>query len=194
MINCEHIFPTPVWSFKVPLDKEELVNEAYSLKEKSEGRHVSNSGGWQSLDLDLSCLSPQIEKFKTFIEKNTYMFEREYGDLQKELIFDNCWFNINPEGSINKTHIHGGSFLSGVLYIQTPDDCGDIVFSRSSLEEYALASNVPFPSTRCGHSAWKYTAMEELCVIFPSWVAHRVEINKSDTDRISLAFNLSWKN
>ena len=193
MINCEHIFPTPIWSFQFPVDKDELITKAYNFKNSCEGREVSNQGGWQSLDLDLKSLPKSLDKFKTFVEKNIYMFEREYGPLHNELVFDNCWFNINPTGSINKSHIHGGSFLSGVLYIQTPEDCGNIVFHRSSLEEYALASNVPFPSTRCGHTAWQYTAMENLCVVFPSWLSHRVEINKSETDRISLAFNLSWK-
>ena len=36
--------------------------------------------------------------------------------------------------------------------------------------------------------------MENMIYMFPSWIEHYVEPNRSDEDRISMAFNIGVKN
>lgn len=194
MINCEYIFPTPVWSFFYDLDINFIEEKIYDLKNSSYGRVVSNVNGWQSSDyymIDSQTFG--LSSFFNFISKNIPIFLESFGTKDKSLQVDNFWFNINSTSSFNKPHIHAGSFLSGVMYIKVPDNSGNIIFHRSSSEQYILYSNISNASGVCGYTSWKYKPEECKCIIFPSWVSHEVEINENQNDRISIAFNLSWK-
>lgn len=193
MIRCEYIFPTPVWSFNFECDQDKMIEYINELMDIDPGREVSNSGGWQSNDIDVDNTPQDVKNLVKFVEKNVPLFMSEYGYSSKELYLDNLWFNVNPKGGFNKPHVHGGCFLSGVYYIKTKKDCGDIVFSREGQDSYIIFHNVENPNGRCGHTDWRYIPEDNMCVLFPSWLSHRVEINNTDSDRISLAFNLSWK-
>tara|TARA_Y100000287_G_C14222387_1_gene357061 strand:+ start:37 stop:606 length:570 start_codon:yes stop_codon:yes gene_type:complete len=189
MFGVEYIFPTPIWHMEY--DASHMIPHVFDLREQDQGRKVSNVGGWQSNDIPPDTEWTQ-EFIKAVVKKIPYFMD-EFGDSTKKLEFDNMWFNINPSGAVNLDHIHGGSFLSGVLWLVAPEGSGNIVFSRSTHESYILYSNVQNPNRRCGFTDWQYEPKENLAVIFPSWLSHRVEINNTDSDRVSLAFNLSWK-
>ena len=58
------------------------------------------------------------------------------------------WFNFNYETCYNVQHTHPGCVLSGVLWVQIPEDqtivfsCFD-EFSRATYEKYTSESLVP---------------------------------------------------
>ena len=71
-------------------------------------------------------------------------------------------------------------FLSGVLFLQTPTNCGRLVFKNPAVSsDFSLIRAKDF-----------VIDPEVLgCIFFPSWLEHYVEPNLSDEDRISLSFN-----
>jgi uncharacterized protein (TIGR02466 family) len=101
----------------------------------------------------------------------------------------NFWFNVNPKGSYNTLHNHQDSILSGVYYIDIPDEnMGNIEFHRDDEAQYYIPENLDrytqFTSTKA-----TYKPETGLLLIFPSWLKHFVQGNQSEHLRISMSFN-----
>lgn len=88
------------------------------------------------------------------------------GDLR----IDEWWFNCGEPGDEYRWHSHTPYLWSGVLYIQTPEDCGAIEFRHKEAHEIVQPSVGDF-------------------LLFPGTLAHRVLKNQSTDFRISAAFN-----
>jgi len=196
MINVEHIFPVPIWSIDLDLNLNEIETYIRSIKNVSNGRAISNVNGWQSDSFDTKQETiPEIKRLFYLIQKYLKLCYAEYGSAENPEI-DNYWFNINYPGSSNLDHLHSRCFLSGCFYVNTSLNCGDIVFKSSSFEDYIISSNVGLSNTKLSASHWKYSTKPNQVLIFPSWISHFVEENKSSEDRISIAFNtrsLKWE-
>jgi uncharacterized protein (TIGR02466 family) len=100
-----------------------------------------------------------------------------------------------PGGS-TQAHTHGNSLFSGVLYLKAAEETGQISFHK-----YAKYLDVSSPTLSLGFTEWNIfnsdkwsiTPHENQIIIFPSNVVHSVEINNSNDDRISIAFNVFVK-
>lgn len=189
-MNLEHIFPTPIWSFEYTDTCEELIKYIQYCRKKSEGRIVSNKGGWQSED----CQASELPSCFDNLQKNILSAARgcvdEFGSTLDPWI-DNVWFNINSRGNSNRPHLHAGAFLSGVFWLQAEPGSGNLVFSRNPHEDYAIHAHLGNPEmTRLAASGWEYLPKPGMCILFPGWTMHRVDDNETDSERISLAFNI----
>ena len=101
------------------------------------------------------------------------------------------WFNINLYKDINSFHRHGGADISGVYYIKTPNDCGNIIFEHpaTDLFDYYFL-NRPQELNAYNSSTWWMSAEVNMLYLFPGWLKHSVEANKNKTEeRISISFN-----
>jgi uncharacterized protein (TIGR02466 family) len=100
-----------------------------------------------------------------------------------------------PGGS-TQAHTHSNSLFSGVLYLKAAEETGQISFHK-----YAKYLDVSSPTLSLGFTEWNIfnsdkwsiTPHENQIIIFPSNVVHSVEINNSNDDRISIAFNMFVK-
>jgi len=83
------------------------------------------------------------------------------------------WFNEMRPGQATLSHTHDDDdeLLSGVYYLRVPADSGDLVI----LEEHLKTIVQP---------------QEGLAVFFPPDVLHEVTPNRSNENRLSLAFNI----
>jgi hypothetical protein len=88
------------------------------------------------------------------------------GDLR----IDEWWFNCGEPGDEYRWHSHTPYLWSGVLYIQTPLNCGAIEFRHKEAHETVQPQVGDF-------------------LLFPGTLAHRVLKNQSTDFRISAAFN-----
>tara|TARA_Y100000389_G_scaffold49128_1_gene44776 strand:+ start:4749 stop:5369 length:621 start_codon:yes stop_codon:yes gene_type:complete len=193
------LFTTPIKVAKSDLDNKLISkyvldfckdNEGRLNSQNPKGRLVSNEGGFQSKDID-------FEYHKRL--KPLYAFLLEQGNnLSDELGFprvklDNLWFNINGYKDYNQDHRHAGCIYSGVYYLQTPEKCGDIVFTSpaaTELESYwdeHIKNKNNHPRTNI-HCTCKAEA--GVMYLFPSFLTHGVLPNLNETEnRISVAFN-----
>jgi uncharacterized protein (TIGR02466 family) len=105
-------------------------------------------------------------------------------NISKPLI--HTWINVNSKNGYNISHNHGGSFLSGVVYLQSTDT-GFIEF-----EPLNYIYKINHPMWYYNGSA-KYYPKDGDVIIFPSYLVHRVEPNPSDRDRINIAFNIGFE-
>lgn len=97
-----------------------------------------------------------------------------------------AWANVNEPGSTNVVHTHTGSLLSGVMYFNA-EDTGLIEFMP---QNYLQGINHPaWPY----HGTFKHEPNDGDILLFPGYLAHHVEVNTSDHQRINMAFNATWR-
>ena len=106
------------------------------------------------------------------------------------------WFNINGKGHYNTSHHHPETTIAGVLWLKTPKDCGSFYFeSPHEFAEYGFQQmqKQEMIDQYLACPTYRIFPNEGLMILFPSHMRHAVEINQSDEDRISLAFNIDFR-
>lgn len=186
-------FPTPVWHFTV--DNYQQLNSILLQEIDAEqqrdrvGEKWSNVLGWHSVnDLHKRDVFNDFTKIihVNVLEVATFL----QWDLQQfSLNITTCWAIVNGKFASNFVHNHPNSILSGVYYLQAPENCGGIFFSDPRPASQML---IP-PVTE--FSLWtfpkvSYKPHEGTMILFPSWLLHGVEMNMSESVRISLSFNI----
>lgn len=185
-MHTELWFPSVVWSAIIHcVDNKELKKFAYDRKLNDVGRTVSNYNGYQSSDL-LNGDHPQIDRLVEYLDKEISSCAKQVGLPRLKLY--NMWININPPGAYNHLHNHLGSVLSGVYYVEATENQGAIQFERNDGAEYHIPEYVEketyYTSTRA-----TYACKTGALYIFPGWLKHSVQGNRSNSDRISVSFN-----
>ena len=191
--SVKNIFPISIHQFEInDFDniKSKLIDYVYNLqKQDPVGVDISNRGGWQSPTLNLSKDNDLLRNFLIECLSDIPFIEK-----QTSLQFD-AWVNINKKGNHNIRHIHPTSNLSGVLWIKCPEKCGEIVFTSPyefvGFKELELYSD-KFKKENNAYISYRINPKEGYMILFPSHLAHRVNENKSDEDRISIAFNIKF--
>jgi uncharacterized protein (TIGR02466 family) len=184
-------FPTVIWNGDLKhINNNELKEYVFDLKEKDKGRTISNYGGWQSGSYDIISERPiTIERFIQSLQASVNECTKMAGLMDLQIC--DYWWNINNKGDYNHPHTHRDSVLSGVYYIDIPEDnMGKIHFEREDDAEYFLPTLMPKRNHVTAMRA-TYTPVSGGLLIFPSWVTHSVEGNRSDKPRISMSFNTS---
>jgi uncharacterized protein (TIGR02466 family) len=121
-------------------------------------------------------------------------FAKEFG-INKTIADLECndfWFNIAEPGSYQEYHQHPRSDFSLVYYVKTNKDSGNIVFQPSS----SISDSFPLITDELTYASFRtcsYNTKESLVLIFRSSLAHMVEKNLSNEDRISIAMNFKFK-
>ena len=170
--TIKSIYPCYYGVTKMEYDIDSLIQTIYQIKkEVKKGWEKSNTtNAYKSIPI------PLIGNFKKF---NTRLLEFLSTSVSKKISNISFWANINSQGGSDRVHHHNANFtpseklLSGVYYLKTPLDSGDICF---------LNQSVP-------HEHFHLTPKEKDLVIFPSYLLHYVTPNLSQEDRISIAFN-----
>lgn len=171
--------------------KDSLLSEVEKLRKEDDGVEITNVGGWQSKDT-IGKKTPQIVKYikdcinESFSESRSPNFDLKYYIV-------NMWINVNGPGDSNSLHNHPGSDFSGIFWLKTPENSGKVYFNNphdftqnidilTVREEYQDALNI--------HPSYFYTPQEGSFLIFPSSLMHKVDQNKSNENRISVACNI----
>jgi uncharacterized protein (TIGR02466 family) len=195
----EKLFSTPL--FRFALDdadsfNAELLAEGERLRSESEGASKSNRGGWHSsgnlFDNEAACFqrlrTHAVDAVMTATDKIGAKAETSRLDLK---MFS--WMNINPPGGYNAPHTHPGAHWSGVYYVAQPEaeteSSGKVEFldPRTDLPNWRLLKAPSF-------SAKKTIRPEpgEL-ILFPSYLVHWVYPNDTEENRVSIAFNATFR-
>ena len=170
-------FKIPIWEFdQLGIDNDLLTTYCLEFEAENPTITKSNQGGYQSPNLLLSNM--EICTLVTDIEWKLREIQ------ETPLVVSNIWFNINRYKDTNLPHVHPMSHYSGVYYVKTSKDCGNI-----NLEHPALDLLHHYPNGGKG-ALFIGEALEKRLYIFPSWLKHYVSPNlNKDQERISISFN-----
>ena len=159
------------------LSNNDIIDQVDQNKENLTFSHKIN-GRWENQYLSIDHV-PQLKKIfhfackvgKKIIGKPLVVPYKEMG-----LPMDEFWFNIARPGESTGWHDHKDrSVLSGVYYLKVPDNAGDILFRKRDKDKIV---------------EWNIRSETGKLILFHSNIEHSVTINKSNHDRISIAFNL----
>ena len=192
------IFPEPVFKYKlVDFEKynKELSKYIYKLNENDiEGMNKSNRGGWHSQNFNLRNVNSIQYKFG--LKLQTYIldaFQNLGWKIQnKNIKIKEMWAIINKKEDFNVVHTHPNCFLSAAYYVKTPKNCG-----KFEVENLNLARRHAYPEIEninelnCEVTSIDISAGDLL--LFPSYLPHKVESNKSNEDRIVISFNIDCR-
>lgn len=174
-----------------PEQIEILKNEA--LQQKAENPNTvafSNNGCWRSefKYKDISwlmqgmteLLNVAMDYYKksdpTFIEKS-----KRY--MKPEVTY---WTNVNEPGSKNVLHNHDLHHFVACYYLQS-EDTGSLVFSNPANLMENCHPDSPFVSQMA------YPPKTGDLLLWPGWMPHETEVNYSNQQRISIAFNIRFQ-
>ena len=159
------------------LSNDDIIDQVDQNKENLTFSHKIN-GRWENQYLSIDHV-PQLKKIfhfackvgKKIIGKPLVVPYKEMG-----LPMDEFWFNIARPGESTGWHDHKDrSVLSGVYYLKVPDNAGDILFRKRDKDKIV---------------EWNIRSETGKLILFHSNIEHSVTINKSNHNRISIAFNL----
>lgn len=175
-----NLFPTHIFVKECDFDLERLLDKAYKHKSNVKSLNKSGVNSYQGhefrdndLENEITDSLPQLETRKL-----------------KDIKVSTMWLNINGAESYNQPHTHdpfGNIALSGVFYIKTPENSGNIRFFDP---RGIITDAIDMKYYNASTSWFEITPYENLLIIFPSWLYHSVGVNQSIQDRISISFNI----
>ena len=190
MFEIQDLFKVPLYKTALSLDNTAISKYSLSLSKKDKGRVLTNIGGWQSDNLeDVS----ELKELIGVIQNHLTLFAKEIG-IKHTIKVTNRWININGYKDTNLLHSHPNCLISGVYYVQTPKDCGNIKFNHPGrgVIQHAWLEQIIDNFNEYNSSEWWLPSKAGLLYLFPSWLDHFVEpnVNKKEK-RISISFNCS---
>lgn len=189
MINIMPIFINFLAVDSLRLDNDRIEKFCLESKRASSGRVISNGGGWQSDNLDLA--APELAELFAEVGKRLNEVHRyfEFSSSMQQVVTE-AWININQKGHFNYSHDHPGSLFSAVYYVKGGADKGELELKTPIIPHTYTISNEMVGNFNAftGHAMVIPTVTGDL-LIFPSWLLHRVNMSRSEEDRISIAFN-----
>lgn len=177
------LFPASVTKIDIPLNHQEILDDALEFAKKQPNIEKSNINGYQGQDFDCDDLAKMI--LDILPEPVTHR-KVKYSEIM-------MWVNINSTSNFNLPHSHVGSdgdepIWSGVYYLQVPENSGDIIFYDP--RGGALAGRKHAALYQKDVTAKLITPVEGQMLLFDPLLMHAVATNKSDNERVSIAFNV----
>ena len=198
-VKYESLFSTPLMRFHIADHGDlntELLAEGARLRKIEEGVSKSNKGGWHSEGNLFSSNVPCIQKIRGAAENAVSAVtqkvtrSREHESLRLKLF---AWMNVSPQGALNAPHTHPGAHWSGVYYVSQPKvetgTSGMIEFldPRSDLPNWRILKAKAFRLKK------RIRPAAGDLVIFPSYLVHWVYPNETGEDRVTIAFNATFR-
>jgi len=196
VIDLSLIFSTPLWTSIVSNYKEineKLYNYIKILRSKdSKGLIKSNLIGWHSPSFNLKDSEPQFFINSISLMLNQSLTDMGWDLIKNELKITEMWSIINPTNSSNSRHIHSNNYISAAYYIKAPINSGDIVFydPRSA---NVIRSPIIDSQNKLNSTTFSVSPKEGLLVLFPSFLHHSVNTNKSKEERVVVSFNIDLR-
>lgn len=188
----QSLFPSLVWT--TVFDDRESFNAtmlalAYQMKEKDPaGVANTNVNGWQSPNI-----LQNLDEFEDMNRRILQVCQRigESQHFRTDMVYRHqAWINISPPGASNSVHYHANCHFSGVYYISLKEpECGNIYFRDPRVASRMLTCPVDRATDFTTTEVQMRPEMGRLYV-FPGWLEHGVEVNRSDSDRVSISFNV----
>lgn len=192
-LSVKDVFPTPIWVADLDPHLATRMNAELetAIKELVEPRpQIPLGSTWQT--------TPVLHKHDRFAEfcalvRKAGAATLAFLDLKnRDFDITGCWANINPTGGLNSPHTHPNNFLSGVYYVSIPGNSGQIVFADPRPQAASILPPADKWNKYVGNEI-KLEVKAGRMVIFPAWLVHSVPVNRSAEERISISFNLMFK-
>ncbi|TDJ63819.1 MAG: hypothetical protein E2O36_02740 [Proteobacteria bacterium] len=187
------LFPVFVWAQVLEDDIAGPLNEhlrqQVSLLKPVDADPDAPYSGWQTRN-DLHTL-PEFGQMNDIIHASARKVLEFLNVVPTPMDITGCWMNVKPRGAGHTLHSHPNNYLSGVYYVTAPEGADNILFHDFRMERHIIVPRFA-EQTPANESLSRVPIKEGVLIMFPSWLAHSVQANPTDEERISLAFNVMF--
>jgi len=127
-------------------------------------------------------------KFLSIIKQNAIKYVTNLnGSCDYDIDITTSWITKTLKGEYALPHAHGDSDIAGVYYFQSNGADGSINFVNPSpaLEATKLRGSQV--------KQVEYNPEVGRIILFPGWLMHYVTENQTDSERVSVSFNITLK-
>ena len=183
----EKFFPTLVYGKDVQLNNNQLAQDIVNWSNQDKGVSKTNVKGWHSTT-DMHTKSEYSQLVTELMRMQKEIYDNEH--IVRHATLGNMLANKNPPGGMNMPHLHPNCLFSGVYYVKSNPKSGrlKIIDPRPGAQMCMPVRKEGDP----GRDMWRDANIEPIegrIIMFPAWLWHSVEENKSDDIRISVSFN-----
>ena len=137
----------------------------------------------------------ELVDLESFILKNVndYMFKEFEVIDPVEFYISRSWFVKSQHRGFGRRHNHPNSVLSGVLYLQSDANSGNLILHDLQNTKFG---SIEFSYKSINKTNCSYVSIPPkpgMLVMFPSTTMHEVGINQSRQTRYSLSFDIWFK-
>jgi uncharacterized protein (TIGR02466 family) len=167
-----------------------LVSEGWNYGKKSSSQEDFERYGVTSFQSGSLVDDPDWSEVMTFLHNFASSMISSVNSTGSLISLINSWVTIYPPGTYVPEHIHSNSMLSGVFYANVPENGGNLIFKDPSsvAKTMFIRHYLDFPTIP---TIYTHQVESGQMVIFPSWLPHMTEINKSNDNRIMVSFNIN---
>ena len=205
MLEVTQQFPISIGSTKVSIDpsvldylkgvetRKIIYAGEYNGNIFCEGSPISHNG---SMSLSKNILSDEIcSSIKNQIDEAINEFVRGYLriNFDGKFFINRSWVLEHRENHWSQPHSHPNSILSGVLYLDVPENSGNIRFHKPDNYHNQLNTDtinfVVHEYNIQNSDTWTIVPEDGDLLLFPSHLRHSVAVNSSGKTRWSLSFD-----
>lgn len=187
-------FSTPVWTSVIPnyKDVNDKMFKYIKLLQSQDPNGIakSNLSGWHSPYFQLEEEEPRFFVNSIANSLNEVFKDMGWNLKDQETKITSMWSIINKQNASNARHIHSNNYISSAYYVKAPEKCGDIVFYDPRSVATFRHPKISTPN-KLNTNIFSIQPKEGLLVLFPSYLYHSVDMNKTDEERIVISFNIN---
>lgn len=163
-----------------------LLQQALQAQQFQGSKNNSNDGCWRS-SFDYTDMNWLVDEIKfslgqliEFYMKEDPSYQHRFSPTINKI---DHWTNVNEPNSSNRLHVHRTYDYAACYYLQA-EGTGDLTFHNPANLMSELGPNSPFISRM------SYQPKDGDLLVWPGWIPHEVEVNRSDKQRVNIAFNI----
>lgn len=185
------LFPTPVVRGKIP-DLTLCNRLEKAVKQLEKDREGIFEKGVFTTDDDLATKSKPFKDLSSVVLAESKQFADWLHLKRDSLYITGMWANVTTLHHRHPVHIHPNAYISGVMYVKTPEKCGNIAFVDPRAGARVFEPNYSMMN-EYNSGVISYPPEKGDMFLWPSWLPHSVEKGFCDDDleeRIAIAFNV----
>jgi uncharacterized protein (TIGR02466 family) len=186
------MFPTVVWTLQLDEEATRAINPAILRRLadiRASAGELSAGESWQS-----GHALHRLDEFRDLVEGIQATTRKVLSFLK--IVSDGfeitgCWANVNGIGASHGVHNHPNNFLSGVYYVQTQAGADSINFHDPRVQTAIIRPPVT-ALTADNTDQVVVRVRDGTLLLFPAWLPHSVDPNRSARERVSISFNIMF--
>jgi uncharacterized protein (TIGR02466 family) len=192
------VFPTLVVVVENCLtehQRQQMVSHILSIKGEASKHHTILGDAVSTHSTKKKNILPELAELEGckyvpgMIYNHVMAYAQKTSFAINDVKIEKSWINIQKEGSVLAQHKHGGSTISGALYLNVDNDSSSLCFDNPNpfSSFTSKTGNISSYST----DFIKHKPQNGTLVLFPSWLSHGSKNEQNRTkNRIVLSFNV----
>jgi uncharacterized protein (TIGR02466 family) len=187
-----NLLPTPIMKLNYIPSDDVLIS--LQTEKMNKEIHYDNQMSYGVFSIDSYLFKKEIyHSLASVINEYALKYATEcLGYDIESLLFTQSWVSHKLPRQVHTQHMHGNSVISGVFYFDKTKELAEpIKFFKQTSSTGVSVMQIPV-KREVAIKLYEHSLQPVFgdIILFPSWLYHSVDVNKTDKVRKSLSFNL----